>query len=182
MHSKQMQEFVDKLNKSESSYALTIENYKKELMHLETLYNESQVQTKDIVNRHEALSRKWKEENRKTFDNFTSIVNELKAENKAIIQSNIKLKTEMDDVINNELKDTLSSNHEIKKKLVSYERSLHSVNESASSLKKMNEKYQKKEKLLLNENKSLRDELNKITISMQRLQRRQHFNQKIDCH
>merc|ERR1719350_1537821 len=182
MSAKQIHELDDKLNKNESSYTLTIGNYKKELTNLETLYSESQVQTKDIVNRHEALSRKWKEENRKTFDNFTQIVNELKSENKTVIQSNIKLSSELDDVINNELKQTLSSNQEIKMKLANYQKSMHSLDESANSLKKMNEKYQKKESLLLNENKSLREQLNQATISIQRMQRKQHFNQKINCH
>merc|ERR1712129_574142 len=182
MSAKQIHELDDKLNKNESSYTLTIGNYKKELTNLETLYSESQVQTKDIVNRHEALSRKWKEENRKTFDNFTQIVNELKSENKTVIHSNIKLSSELDDVINNELKQTLSSNQEIKRKLANYQKSMHSLDESANSLKKMNEKYQKKESLLLNENKTLREQLNQATISMQRMQRKQHFNQKINCH
>merc|ERR1712129_238973 len=182
MSAKQIHELDDTLNKNESSYTLTIGNYKKELTNLETLYSESQVQTKDIVNRHEALSRKWKEENRKTFDNFTQIVNELKSENKTVIHSNIKLSSELDDVINNELKQTLSSNQEIKRKLANYQKSMHSLDESANSLKKMNEKYQKKESLLLNENKSLREQLNQATISMQRMQRKQHFNQKINCH
>merc|ERR1712130_1099866 len=138
LSTKQIQELDEKLNKSESSYTVTIGNYKKELTNLESLYNESQVQTKDIVNRHEALSRKWKE--------------------------------------------TLSSNQEIKRKLANNQRNMHSLDETASSLKKMNEKYQKKESLLLNENKSLREQLNQATISMQRLQRKQHFNQKINCH
>jgi len=178
---KQVQELSEKLNKNENIFNSTIENYRNELTNLENLYNESQIKTKDIIKKHESLSTKWKEENRKTFENFTNIINELKKENKSLINSNIKLETETEHLLRNE-SNAVSNTNQIKKKLMDSEKSILSMAETMDNLKAMNENYKKKETLLLTENKNLRNQLNKATISMQRLQRNQHFNQKINSH
>ena len=148
-------------------------------MNLENLYNESQIKTEDIINKHKSLSTKWKEENRNTFDKFTKIINELKKENKALIHSNIELETQIETTMS-EQNQKMINNNNIKRKLVTYEQEIESLTETAENLKSVNENYKKKEALLLNENKSLREELNKTQISMQRLQRTQHFNEKLN--
>merc|ERR1711933_129249 len=177
--SEKMKALQTKLVQNESLYAETLKNYKTELAKLEALYTDSQEKSKEIVQRHEALSKKWKEENRKSFENFSNLLCSLKAENKSVIETNIALQSQMHAVINGKLKDTLSNNQQMQKKLAEAEQNIVCLNEKANNLCAMNEKYQKKEVVLLEEVKTLRNRLNKSAICVQRLQRKQNFEQQI---
>jgi len=180
-YTEQMESLTQKLTRNESAFKSGIESYKAELTNLESLYNDSQAKSKDIISKHETLSTQWKQENRNTLERFTNIVNELKQENKALMNRNVKLEAKMNKLLHNE-ESALCARDNIAKKMKEGQSSLQSLAETVDHLKSTNDNYKRKEMLLLTENKNLRSELNKVQISMQRLQRTHQLNQRLtDC-
>eukprot|EP01084_Bolivina_argentea_P043518 80182_1 len=159
-NSKHVEQLGDKLNKTENGFMVSIENYKKEFKNLELLYNESQLQTKEIIQKHESLSTKWKEENRNSLKHLKQMIDELKKENKSLINRNLTLETQIQNTINDQ-KHAANANIHCKNKLKQTQNSIGNLNQTIQNLKSLNAKYQNKETLLLNENKNLRNQLNK---------------------
>jgi len=170
-----------KLSENEEAYHATMASYKAELKKFEALYNDSQAQTAELIGKHSALSAKWQTEHRKSTANFSRAIDALKIENKALLSARMALQGKLEQLRSNQ-SNTVSDNESMNKKLMCSQRTARSLTEALENVKALNQSYRKKEGLLLHENKSLRDELSKTQISMQRWQRNQQFNDKINSH
>ena len=180
-HSELAATLQSKLSGNEEAFHATMASYKAELVKLEALYNGSQAQTAELIGKHSALSAKWQAEHRKSTGNFSRIIDALKLENKALLKARMALQGKLEQLRSNQ-SNTVSDNESMNKKLLCSQRTARSLTEALENVKALNQSYRKKEGLLLHENKSLRDELSKTQISMQRWQRNQQFNNKINSH
>ncbi|ETO13682.1 viral A-type inclusion protein [Reticulomyxa filosa] len=164
-----------------------IEHYKTQLNELQTLHEQSEVKASDLLKAQNAMSQRWRNENRSTILQFQKSLQELKQENVSLHNQNLKLTQQVSQMLQ-EKNQALSENKmckQVRLQVVYQKYRSGSVAGKAEEQKKEVEKahqemeiIKKSEGMLVEQNKKLRRDLDKIETDAKRWQRQATFATK----